>query len=95
MKTVTLMRHGKPEIFDRISFKSFISGADIQKFIEDYDCCDLASITVPHYLEGVVKGDGYFISSSLKRARDSFKLIDEVIAKHTPPKSPAGGLVRQ
>ena len=70
------MRHGKPEIYDRISFKSFISGADIQKFIEDYNCCDLASTTVPHYLEDLVKGDGYFISSSLKRARDSFKLID-------------------
>ena len=76
MKTVTLIRHGKPEFYDRISLKSFIRGADIQNFIEDYNCCDLATTSVPQSLEDLVKGDGYFISSSLKRARDSFRLID-------------------
>jgi broad specificity phosphatase PhoE len=75
LKTVTLIRHGKPEIFNHYSLTSFVCGAAIQKFIDGYNSCDLASTIVPHYLKHISKTDGFFISSNLKRARDSFQLL--------------------
>jgi hypothetical protein len=75
MKTVTLIRHGKPEAYIRYPLMSTISGSDIEKFINEYNNCELVSPTVPIYLKGVLNNAHLFISSNLKRALDSFKLL--------------------
>jgi hypothetical protein len=75
LKTITLIRHGKPEACKRYPFTSIVSGLDIQNFINDYNNCNLLNTTVPQYLQCVLNEGDFFVSSNLKRARDSFELL--------------------
>lgn len=74
-KTITLIRHCRPAIYEQYSLLSFLSGADFNCFIDNYNNCDLSVSKLPITLKNIVKDGDCFISSNLKRTKESFKLL--------------------
>lgn len=74
-KTITLIRHCRPAVYEQYSLLSLLSGADFRCFIDIYNNCDLSVSEVPITLKNMVKDGDCFIASNLKRTKDSFKLL--------------------
>lgn len=75
-KTITLIRHGEPVIFSNIPILSIVNGAEIRKFLDIYNQCTIIlPPAVPLYLKKITETGDFFISSNLKRAKESFTYL--------------------
>jgi broad specificity phosphatase PhoE len=76
MKTITFIRHGKPVIWDHYSPFSMINAKRIAVILESYDHCAIKNnVENENKIKNLIKNGDLFISSDLKRAKDSFQLL--------------------
>jgi broad specificity phosphatase PhoE len=76
MKTITFIRHGKPVIWKQYSPFSLVRGGKIADILDTYDHCDIDNkIKNFNQIQKLIKNGDLFLSSNLKRAKDSFQLL--------------------
>lgn len=76
MKTITLVRHGKPVIWNQYSPLSMISSERIANVIEEYDHSELINkVDNKNAILDLIKTGDLFLSSDLKRAKKSYELL--------------------
>jgi hypothetical protein len=75
-KRITIIRHGMPEAHHRYAIHTLLKGSDLIELITDWNKCELSSENrIPNKLKVHIDGSGKFITSKLKRAIDSFRLL--------------------
>lgn len=75
-KRITIIRHGKPDAHHKYVNRKSLKGSEIIQFIHDWDSCELSKENkIPGTLKETVAHADYCISSTLKRAIDSLKLL--------------------
>jgi broad specificity phosphatase PhoE len=75
IKTITLIRHGKPELSKKFSNMTIISGSQVQHFIEEYNSCDVSITEKNDHLLHYISNGNLFFSSNTKRAKVSFEKL--------------------
>lgn len=72
---ITLIRHGEPIAHGDYSPFSIISGKDIEKYVQAWNTCELNNKKdIPFAIKEIIPGGTLFLSSSLKRAQESFRI---------------------
>ncbi|MGB7567489.1 MAG: phosphoglycerate mutase family protein [Chitinivibrionales bacterium] len=76
MPRITFIRHGKPEAHIQYPLSKLLKGQEIENFVKAWDNCELSiSNKIPVHLWDSIKDANLFISSDLKRAKDSFQMM--------------------
>ena len=76
MKTITLVRHGKPLIWDRYTLLSLVNGKEIDKLLELQDYHGIVkNEKSAGNLHKIIKNADLFISSKLNRSKASFRSL--------------------
>ena len=75
-KKITLIRHGRPQAYEDNALFSFVAGSEIEHIVKAYNTCELSPINeVPSILGEIISDGDLFISSELKRTKDSFHKV--------------------
>lgn len=74
-KKITLIRHGKPQVYGEYSPFSVISGKDIENLIKRWDASEVNKSDFSYSLKEIITSGDLFISSDLKRTHESFQML--------------------
>lgn len=75
-KKVTIIRHGMPDAHFKYPGFKLLKGSQIAEYIRDWNNCELSQENVvPIEIKTVIGESDYFISSTLKRTIDSYRLL--------------------
>ncbi|NLG18335.1 MAG: phosphoglycerate mutase family protein [Fibrobacter sp.] len=75
-KRITLIRHGEPEANEEYSAFALVAGEDIKNFLKKWNRCELSSRNeIPASLKEIIKSGDFYISSDLKRTKQSFQML--------------------
>ncbi len=78
IKTITLIRHGKPDFKNKYSVFSLLRGFQVQHFIDDYNEFEVPRIGRKNHcniLKNICNTGDLFMCSKLRRTSDSFRLL--------------------
>lgn len=75
-KRITIIRHGKPQAHSKYKMTTMLKGLDIKTFTHDWNTCELSSDnSISEELKSAIVLPDFFISSKLKRSRDSLHFL--------------------